>query len=75
MATNSGSMKFASLASNFGVYMSLKGLVKYFMIKIILFVVYLSWFLFSRCPTRKQNRDYAMYLLSVLYHESWVSRA
>ena len=42
MATNSGSMKFASLASNFGVYTSLKGLVKYFMIKIILFVVYLS---------------------------------
>ena len=75
MATNSGSMKFASLASNFGVYTSLKGPVKYFMIKIILFVVYLSWFLFSRCPTRKQNRDYAMYLLSVLYHESWVSRA
>lgn len=26
-----------------------------------------------RCPTRKQNRDYAMYLLTVLYHESWVS--
>lgn len=25
----------------------------------------------DRCPTRKQNRDYAMYLLSVLYHESW----
>ena len=33
MATNSGSMKFASLASNFGVYTSLKGPVKYFMIK------------------------------------------
>ena len=25
----------------------------------------------DRCPTRKQNRDYAMYLLNVLYHESW----
>lgn len=25
----------------------------------------------DRCPTRKQNRDYAMYLLTVLYHESW----
>lgn len=66
--------KFANLATNFGVCTSLKGPVKYLMIKIILFVVYLSCF-FSRCPTRKQNRDYAMYLLSVLYHESWVSRA
>ncbi|XP_068744841.1 small ribosomal subunit protein mS35-like [Montipora capricornis] len=25
----------------------------------------------DRCPTRKQNKDYAMYLLTVLYHESW----
>ncbi|XP_028397275.1 28S ribosomal protein S35, mitochondrial-like [Dendronephthya gigantea] len=25
----------------------------------------------DRCPTRKQNRDYALYLLNVLYHESW----
>ncbi|KAJ8262350.1 hypothetical protein GJAV_G00165440 [Gymnothorax javanicus] len=25
----------------------------------------------DRCPLRKQNRDYAMYLLTVLYHESW----
>ena len=24
----------------------------------------------DRCPTRKQNRDYAVYLLTVLYHES-----
>ena len=28
---------------------------------------------FFRCPTRKQNKEYAMYLLTVLYHESWVS--
>lgn len=27
----------------------------------------------DRCPTRKQNYDYAMYLLTALYHESWVS--
>ncbi|CAB3997993.1 28S ribosomal S35, mitochondrial, partial [Paramuricea clavata] len=27
----------------------------------------------DRCPSRKQNRDYAMYLLNVLYHESWAS--
>lgn len=26
----------------------------------------------DRCPTRKQNYDYAMYLLTALYHESWV---
>ncbi|XP_012588245.1 PREDICTED: 28S ribosomal protein S35, mitochondrial [Condylura cristata] len=25
----------------------------------------------SRCPLRRQNYDYAMYLLTVLYHESW----
>ncbi|KAG9330134.1 hypothetical protein JZ751_027218 [Albula glossodonta] len=25
------------------------------------------------CPLRKQNHDYAMYLLTVLYHESWIS--
>ncbi|KAJ8269806.1 hypothetical protein COCON_G00124130 [Conger conger] len=25
----------------------------------------------DRCPLRKQNTDYAMYLLTVLYHESW----
>ncbi|XP_046845099.1 28S ribosomal protein S35, mitochondrial-like [Xenia sp. Carnegie-2017] len=25
----------------------------------------------DKCPTRKQNRDYALYLLNVLYHESW----
>ena len=25
------------------------------------------------CPLRQQNTDYAMYLLTVLYHESWVS--
>ena len=30
------------------------------------------YFSLSRCPTRKQNRDYAIYLLNVLYHESWV---
>lgn len=29
---------------------------------------------FTSCPLRKQNKDYAMYLLTVLYHESWVSR-
>lgn len=27
----------------------------------------------DRCPTRKQNYDYAMYLLTALYHEAWVS--
>lgn len=26
-----------------------------------------------RCPLKRQNYDYAMYLLTVLYHESWVS--
>lgn len=26
----------------------------------------------DRCPTRKQNYDYAMYLLTAVYHESWV---
>ncbi|XP_033104810.1 28S ribosomal protein S35, mitochondrial-like [Anneissia japonica] len=26
-----------------------------------------------RCPLRKQNYDYAMYLLTVLFHESWVT--
>lgn len=26
----------------------------------------------DRCPTKKQNYDYAMYLLTALYHESWV---
>lgn len=25
----------------------------------------------DRCPLRRQNRDYAVYLLTVLYHESW----
>ncbi|KXJ18051.1 28S ribosomal protein S35, mitochondrial isoform X2 [Exaiptasia diaphana] len=25
----------------------------------------------DRCPTRKQNKDYALYLLTVLYHEAW----
>ncbi|KAL7976336.1 hypothetical protein Chor_002555 [Crotalus horridus] len=25
----------------------------------------------DRCPFRKQNYDYAMYLLTVLFHESW----
>ncbi|XP_007442277.1 28S ribosomal protein S35, mitochondrial [Python bivittatus] len=25
----------------------------------------------DRCPLRKQNYDYAMYLLTVLFHESW----
>lgn len=27
------------------------------------------------CPLRQQNYDYAMYLLTVLYHESWKSEA
>ncbi|XP_033114407.1 28S ribosomal protein S35, mitochondrial-like [Anneissia japonica] len=27
----------------------------------------------DRCPLRKQNYDYAMYLLTVLFHESWVT--
>lgn len=25
----------------------------------------------DRCPTRKQNYDYAMYLITALFHESW----
>ncbi|XP_017783568.1 PREDICTED: 28S ribosomal protein S35, mitochondrial [Nicrophorus vespilloides] len=25
----------------------------------------------DRCPTQKQNYDYAMYLVTALYHESW----
>jgi len=25
----------------------------------------------DRCPTRKQNKEYAYYLLAALYHESW----
>ncbi|KAG8538465.1 hypothetical protein GDO81_022603 [Engystomops pustulosus] len=29
----------------------------------------------DRCPLRKQNQDYAMYLLTVLYHESWKTEA
>ncbi|KAK7834014.1 hypothetical protein U0070_004995 [Myodes glareolus] len=27
----------------------------------------------DRCPLKRQNYDYALYLLTVLYHESWVS--
>jgi small subunit ribosomal protein S35 len=27
----------------------------------------------DRCPTRKQNLEYVQYLLTALYHESWVS--
>lgn len=27
----------------------------------------------DRCPMVKQNYDYAMYLITALYHESWVS--
>lgn len=27
----------------------------------------------DRCPTRKQNLEYARYLLTAVYHESWVS--
>lgn len=27
----------------------------------------------DRCPTKKQNYDYAYYLLTALFHESWVS--
>jgi hypothetical protein len=26
--------------------------------------------MFFRCPTRRQNREYSEYLLTVLYHES-----
>ncbi|KAG9471348.1 hypothetical protein GDO78_015139 [Eleutherodactylus coqui] len=29
----------------------------------------------DRCPVRKQNQDYVMYLLTVLYHESWKTEA
>ncbi|XP_056373825.1 28S ribosomal protein S35, mitochondrial [Hyla sarda] len=29
----------------------------------------------DRCPLRKQNQDYVMYLLTVLYHESWKTEA
>lgn len=29
----------------------------------------------ERCPLRKQNYDYAMYLLTALYHESWKTEA
>ncbi|KAK5867061.1 hypothetical protein PBY51_011580 [Eleginops maclovinus] len=29
----------------------------------------------DRCPLRKQNQEYAMYLLTVLYHESWKTEA
>ncbi|CAH2276350.1 28S ribosomal S35, mitochondrial [Pelobates cultripes] len=29
----------------------------------------------DRCPLRRQNQDYAMYLLTVLYHESWKTEA
>lgn len=39
--------------------------------KILLFLICCLYIL--RCPTRKQNKDYALYLLTVLYHEAWVS--
>jgi len=29
----------------------------------------------QNCPLRKQNYDHAMYILTALYHESWVSRS
>ncbi|XP_077123123.1 small ribosomal subunit protein mS35 isoform X3 [Ranitomeya variabilis] len=29
----------------------------------------------DRCPVRKQNQDYALYLLTVLYHEAWKTEA
>ncbi|XP_053317872.1 28S ribosomal protein S35, mitochondrial isoform X2 [Spea bombifrons] len=29
----------------------------------------------DRCPLRRQNQDYSMYLLTVLYHESWKTEA
>ncbi|XP_063785235.1 small ribosomal subunit protein mS35 [Pseudophryne corroboree] len=29
----------------------------------------------DRCPLRSQNQDYAMYLLTVVYHESWKTEA
>lgn len=28
----------------------------------------------DKCPTRKQNLEYARYLLTAVYHESWVSK-
>lgn len=40
------------------------------------FLITLSKWIFMHvfsCPLRQQNYDYAMYLLTVLYHESWVS--
>jgi hypothetical protein len=27
----------------------------------------------DRCPLRQQNLDYALYLLTAVFHESWVS--
>lgn len=49
----------------------------------ILFKSVLQWFgfrnasfvlyIFFRCPIRRQNYDYGIHLLTVLYHESWVS--
>ena len=27
----------------------------------------------EKCPTKQQNTDYVMYLLTALYYESWVS--
>lgn len=27
----------------------------------------------DRCPLRKQNYDYAQYLLTALFHESWIT--
>ncbi|KAL8621928.1 hypothetical protein ACOMHN_046132 [Nucella lapillus] len=32
-------------------------------------------FVSDRCPLRKQNFDYAMYLLTAVYHESWKREA
>jgi hypothetical protein len=29
----------------------------------------------DRCPHRQQNLDYALYLLTALFHESWVSES
>ncbi|KAM4675566.1 small ribosomal subunit protein mS35 [Discoglossus pictus] len=29
----------------------------------------------DRCPVRRQNQDYTLYLLTVLYHESWKTEA
>ena len=41
------------------------------LIKMMLLIIV---FMFSfRCPLKKQNYDYAMYLLTALYYESWVS--